>query len=223
MEKLPYPAIAEVDSAAPVAQPADPAPDTKSDWRQGLPTLTGSLVTLRELRGYDARPLFVALTSDEVTRYIAPPPATVEAFARFIAWSRRQRVAGQYVSFAIVPNGSDEPIGVFQVRSLEPAFGTAEWGFAMASEFWGTGVFADAARLVMAFAFDTLGAHRLEARGSLANGRGSAALRKLGATREGVLRKSFLCRGEHHDQELWTMLADDWRDVHRGSGSPRIH
>ena len=33
---------------------------------------------------------------------------------------------------------------MFQVRSLEPAFMTAEWGFALCRERWGTGVFADA-------------------------------------------------------------------------------
>jgi RimJ/RimL family protein N-acetyltransferase len=61
----------------------------------------------------------------------------------------------------------------------------------VASEFWGTGVFGDGARLTIGFAFETLGTHRLEAR---------AALRKLGASREGILRKSFLRHGEHHDQ-----------------------
>jgi len=223
MEKLPYPAHADVDAVLPAATPAEPGPRAKNDWRNGLPALTGSLVTLRELRPGDAQSLFVALTSDEVTRFLSPPPPTVAGFEKFIAWSLRQRAAGQYIAFAVVPQGSDSAIGVFQVRSLEPEFGTAEWGFAIASEFWGTGMFGDAARLAMAFAFDTLGAHRLEARGALANGRGNAAIRKLGATREGVLSKSFLRHGDHHDEALWTILADDWRDAQRVGRSRQIH
>jgi RimJ/RimL family protein N-acetyltransferase len=91
------------------------------------------------------------------------------------------------------------------------------------SEFWGTGVFADGARLTIGVTFDALGAHRLEARAALANGRGNAALRKLGASREGILLKSFLRHGEHHDQALWTIPGDEWRDAQRTSGSPRIH
>ena len=223
MEKMPYQEHADLDAVISTVPLTQPAPHAENDWRNGLPTLTGALVTLRELRASDARSLFGALTTDEVTRFVSPPPSTVEGFEKFIAWTHRQRAAGQYVCFAIVPRGSDTAIGLFQVRSLEPDFGTAEWGFALASEFWGTGVFGDGARLTIAFAFETLGTHRLEARASLANGRGNAALSKLGASREGILRKSFLRDGEHHDQALWTILGDEWRDVQPSSGSARIH
>jgi RimJ/RimL family protein N-acetyltransferase len=167
-----------------------------SDWRTGLPELTGSLVSLREMRASDAPSLFAALSSEQVSKFISPPPATVDGFGRFINWAIRQREAGQYVCFAIVPHGSDTAIGIFQVRSLEPAFGTAEWGFALASEFWGTGIFSDGAKLIVDFAFEVLGVHRLEARAALKNGRGNGALRKLGAVQEGVLRRSFLRNGE---------------------------
>jgi len=182
-----------------------------NDWRTGLPTLTGSLVTLRELRVSDARSLHASLTTEEVSRFISPPPATFEAFERFIAWTQRQRAAGDYVCFAIVPRNADTAVGLFQIRSLEPGFGTAEWGFALAAEYWGTGVFVDGARLALDFVFAAIGAHRLEARAALKNGRGSAALRKVGAVLECVLRRSFLRHQEYLDQGLWTILVDDWR------------
>jgi RimJ/RimL family protein N-acetyltransferase len=102
-------------------------------------------------------------------------------------------------------------IGIFQVRSLEPGFATAEWGFAMGSQYWGTGLFLDGARLVLDFAFDVIGTRRLEARAAVANGRGNGALRKVGAVQECVLRRSFLRNGQHHDQALWGILAEDWR------------
>jgi len=184
---------------------------TASDWRQALPVLAGSMVTLRELRLSDAPSLLTMLSTEEVARFISPPPTTVEGFERFIAWTHRERAAGNYVCFAVVPHGMDCAIGIFQVRQLEPGFATAEWGFAIGSAFWGTGVFLDGARLVVNFAFDTIGTHRLEARAAVANGRGNGALRKVGATQEGVLRKSFLRNGEYLDQTLWTILDEDWR------------
>ena len=49
-------------------------------------------------------------------------------------------------------------------RALGPGFGTADWGFAIASEFWGPGIFTEAAEFVLEFAFDVLRTHRLEAR-----------------------------------------------------------
>src|SRR5712671_1296364 len=198
-------------------------PRVSTDWRTGLPELTGSLVSLRELRGSDAPALFSALSSEQVARFISPPPATVDGFGRFINWAIRQREAGQYVCFAVVPHGSDTAIGIFQIRSLEPAFGTAEWGFALASEFWGTGVFVDGAKMIVEFAFEVLGVHRLEARAALKNGRGNGALRKLGAVQEGVLRRSFVRNGEYLDQALWTILHDEWLQAKTVWGSPVIH
>jgi len=223
MEKMPYQERSGEDTVVSTTALTVPAPEAKNDWRSGLPALAGTQVTLRELRVSDAPSLFLALASDEVTRFISPPPATVEGFERFIAWSHRQREAGQYVCFAIVPRGSDTALGLFQIRSLEPAFGSAEWGFALAPELWGTGFFSDGAHLAIGFAFDTLGAHRLEARASVRNGRGNAALRKLGALREGTLRNSFLRNGEYHDQVLWTILADEWRTGQVSGEPPVIH
>ena len=184
---------------------------TTSDWKQALPVLTGSMVTLRELRISDATSLLAMLSTEEVARFISPPPTTVEGFERFIAWAQRERAAGNYACFAIVPHGMDSAIGIFQVRQLEPGFGTAEWGFAVGSAFWGTGVFMDGARLIIDFAFDVIGTHRLEARAAILNGRGNGALRKVGAMQEGILRKSFLRHGEYLDQALWTILDEDWR------------
>jgi RimJ/RimL family protein N-acetyltransferase len=159
----------------------------------------------------DAQSLFASLSTEEVARFISPPPTTVEGFERFIAWTSEQRSAGFYVCYGIVPHGLDAAVGLFQLRALEPGFSLAEWGFALAAEYWGSGMFVDAARLVMRFGFDVLGINRLEARAVVRNGRGNGALRKIGALQEGVLRRSFLRHGEYLDQALWSILREDWQ------------
>jgi [ribosomal protein S5]-alanine N-acetyltransferase len=182
-----------------------------ADWRSGLFPLRGRGLVLRELRKADAPVLLAMLSTMEVSRFISPPPSTLEGFERFVAWAHRERARGTYVCYAVVPEEYDAAVGIFQVRRLDPGFKTAEWGFAIGSSFWGTGIFAEAARLVLEFAFDVVGVHRLEARASIENGRGHGALRKVGAVCEGILRKSFLRRGEYLDQLLYTIVVDDWR------------
>ena len=185
-------------------------PAVNSDLKQGLPVLQGQSITLRELRMSDAPALLTLLTTEEVTRFISPPPTTVEGFERFIAWTAREREAGRYLCFAVVPDGYDTAVGLFQVRQLDPLFGTAEWGFALGSAFWGTGLFKQGAALVIDFAFDVIGVHRLEARAAVQNGRGNGALRKMGAVQEGTLRQSFLRGGKYIDQSLWAIVSEDW-------------
>jgi RimJ/RimL family protein N-acetyltransferase len=221
MEKMPFREAQAVLDVEPMMSGGPAFSATASDWRKALPVLTGSMVTLRELRLTDAPALLAMLSTEEVSRFISPPPTSVEGFERFIAWTHRERAAGNYVCFAVVPHGMDSAIGIFQVRQLEPGFATAEWGFAIGSPYWGSGVFVDSARLVVDFTFDTIGTHRLEARAAVQNGRGNAALKKMGATQEGILRKSFLRNDEYLDQALWTILASDWRLIR--DASPVVH
>ena len=162
----------------------------------GLPSLSGT-VTLRELGASDA-PRSCGAVQQQVTSHLPAPRSRPSGSLR----GRGQREVGQCAAFAVVPHGSDTAIG---------------------SEFWGTGMFMEGAKLVLDFAFDVIGSHRLEARSAVRNLRGNSALRKLGAVREGVLRKSFLRNGEFLDQSLWTILADEWRESHMPWVSPVIH
>ena len=187
------------------------AESVATDWRTALPTIQANGVTLRDLRLDDAAALHALLTTAEVSRFISPPPTTVEGFQRFIAWTQSERSAGRYVCFAIVPDGCDAAVGLFQIRQLDPHFETAEWGFALGSEYWGSGIFAATAPAIVNFAIETIGVRRLEARASTQNGRGNGALQKIGAVKEAVLRKSFLKDGIYHDQVLWGITADEWR------------
>lgn len=208
IEKMPFKLGSELET---VVSPAEqPGAGTAHDWRSGLPELAGDLVTLREVRVSDAQSLFAMLSTEEVRRYMSPPPSDVEGFERFIRWTHTERAAGRYMCFAVVPKGYDVAIGVFQVRAIDPSFTAGEWGVALGSHFWGTGIFKASAQIVFGFLFDELGLHRLEARAAVQNGRANGAARKVGAVPEGVARQAMRCRGKYHDQLMWSILAEDW-------------
>ena len=194
----------------------------KLPWREGLPSFVEAGFTLRELQSEDAASLLAHLATEEVSRFISPPPTSIDGFERFIRWSRLDREAGHSFCFAIVPSGATRAVGLFQVRSLATGFAAAEWGFAMGSAYWGTGLFAGGAAHVLDFVFEVVGVNRLEARAAVINGRGNGALRKVGAVQEGVLRRSFVRRGQHYDQVMWSMLAEDWRRT-RSQHRVRVH
>lgn len=205
MEKMPFRESGAVIRETTIAEFA---------WRAEPLVLTADSITLREPRESDAPTLVAMLSSDEVARFIAPQPTTVEAFERHIATMTLEREAGRQFSFGVVPNGMDDAVGIFQVRQLEPGFATAEWTFAIGSPYWGTGMFVDSARLVIGFSFGIVGVRRLEARVAIKNGRGNAALRKLGASQEGVLRRSLIRNGEYLDQVLWAIVDPEDVPIH---------
>jgi len=186
------------------------------DWRQRLPVLAGSHVTLRALRQADAPSLLAHLSKPSVQRYIAPCPTSLEGLRRFIRWTQAERRRGLHACYGIVPDGRTSPVGVVQIWAVERDFSTAEWGFALDDKYWGTGLFMSSARLLLDFAFDTLNVQRLEARAVDVDERGNGVLRKLGATREGVLRDGFRGSEAPRDHVMWSILAGEWRAMREG-------
>lgn len=188
----------------------EPAMELVADWTKGLPIFNGQRMMLRELVKSDATTLLSMLRTEEVAKFISPPPTTPEGFEKFIAWVIGERQAGNQMTFGIVPEGFDHAVGLVQIRAIAPRFSVAEWGFAVGSPFWGTGLFLASAKTAVDFAFQHTDVNRLEARAVVENGRGNGALRKMGAVQEGILRGSLLKNGKYLDQIMWSIVARDW-------------
>lgn len=188
-------------------------------WTDRVPQLDGDLMTLREVAGSDVATLFTLFSDPAVTAHMAPPPPTPAKFAGFVEWSHRQRSQGRGVCFGIVPDGMTAAAGIFQVRFLDSTSSNAEWGFVLSAHFWSTGVFAEAADVLVEFAFTTMHVDRLEARIALRNGRARAAVRKLGARFESTLAASAPQGISRDPESLWTLREHDWRKRAR---DPRV-
>lgn len=193
-----------------------------ADWKHGLPVFKSERMTRRELVKSDAATLLAMLRTEEVAQFISPPPTPPEGFEKFIQWTITQRQTGNQMTFGMVPEGHDHAVGLVQVRAIASKSSVAEWGFAVGSPFWRTGLFLASARTTIDFAFQHTGVNRLEARAAVQNGRGNGALRKLGAVQEGVLRGSLLKDGKYLDQIMWAIVASDWYQLN-AAGSLTVH
>jgi ribosomal-protein-alanine N-acetyltransferase len=183
----------------------------RTDIQWAPQALITPAATIRELQPRDASVLCSLLTTEPVTRFIYPPPTDTDGFVRFIEWTREEQEAGRQITFAMVAPGQDTAAGVIQVRSCDAEFSRAEWGFVLGERYWGSGLFTASAEIVLRFLFECVGVKRLEARSVALNGRGNGVLHKLGATKEGRLRRAFSKDGKCFDEVLWTLRASDWR------------
>lgn len=180
-------------------------------WRRGLPVLSDGTVTLREVQDEDAPRLLEHLSRPHVTRHIAPPPTSIEGFQRYIRWARRKRELGLHASFAVVRPDDADSVGVVQMWPVDGDRRTVEWGCVLSDRLWGGDLFTRAARLLLDYAFGVLRVQRAEARVCVDNERGLAAIQKLGASRELLLRDCFVCEGVRKDHVMWAILAEDWQ------------
>jgi [ribosomal protein S5]-alanine N-acetyltransferase len=183
------------------------------DLARPLAVLRDRHVTLRELRADDAGSLLTHISPPAVLRHIAPAPTTVAGFQQFIRWTHAQRRRRLHAAFGLIPAGQRQAVGILQFWPVELDLSTAEWGFVLGQQYWGTGLFERGARLMLDYAFDTVGVMRMEARSASANERGNGVLRKLGATAEGTLRGSFRLGAHVSDHVMWSILASDSRSA----------
>ncbi|CAM5481032.1 GNAT family N-acetyltransferase [Streptomyces tanashiensis] len=102
-------------------------------------------------------------------------------------------------------------VGAVILRKLDTVDGTAEAGCWLEPAGVGKGLVTRAARALIDWAIEVRGVHRVEWVVSSDNEPSIAVARRLGMTRDGVLRGSYPYRGKRHDEEIWSVLAPDWR------------
>jgi RimJ/RimL family protein N-acetyltransferase len=102
-------------------------------------------------------------------------------------------------------------VGGVMFRTLDVAGGRAEAGCWLEPAGVGKGLVTRAARLIIDWAFEERGIHRVEWLVSTGNAASIAVAQRLGMTKEGVLREYYLHRGKRADLEVWSVLAPEWR------------
>ena len=185
-------------------------PDT-FDWTDTLPRLDGERIVLRQLTDADVPALFAIFGDDEVVRYWSSPAmenlAAAEALLEDIRRGLRDRELFQW---GIALRDSDEVIGTCTLYQLDMMHRRAELGFALRRQSWGGGFAAEAVTLVLTFAFEMLGLHRIEADADPDNARSIGMLERLGFRREGYLRERWHHLGEIRDSVFLGLLRSEF-------------
>ncbi|MEU3985087.1 GNAT family protein [Streptomyces sp. NPDC026672] len=104
-----------------------------------------------------------------------------------------------------------ELVGGVLFRTFDAAHGTCEVGCWLEPAATGRGLITRAVTVLVDWAVNERGIHRVEWYASSGNRPSIEVARRLGMSRDGVLRESYPHRGERHDVEVWSVLAPEWR------------
>lgn len=102
-------------------------------------------------------------------------------------------------------------VGGVLFRTMDVPRGNAEAGCWLEPSAAGRGLATRAARVIIDWAIEERGIHRIEWLVSAANQPSIAVARRLGMTRDGVLRESYPHERKRRDVEVWSVLAPEWR------------
>lgn len=179
-------------------------------------TLEGAHARLEPLALEHAEGVREAGDDDAVWAYLPfPRPRTVEEYRAMIRTALAAREQGREMPFAIVRTNDGRVAGSTRYLDIQPHNRSLEIGWTwLGADFRRTPINTECKLLLMGHAFERLGAVRVFFKTDSRNLRSQAALERIGAKREGVLRKHMILPdGYQRDSIYYSVVDDEWPEV----------
>jgi RimJ/RimL family protein N-acetyltransferase len=176
--------------------------------------LEGRFVRLEPVRPKHARELAKHAAMD-IFRYhlgLRPREQSTSAMKEYIAQHRR---LPNRVTFAIIPRETLKPVGTTSYMDIQSEHGAIEIGTTWIGLEWqGTTINPECKLLLLEHAFERLGAERVQLKTDARNLQSQRAIEKLGATKEGILRRNLrMPDGFLRDTVMYSILPSEWPRV----------
>ncbi|GAB2514234.1 GNAT family N-acetyltransferase [Lysobacter humi (ex Lee et al. 2017)] len=183
------------------------------NWTQ-VPTLGGRHVRLAPLEAAHAPALGEAAADGELWRLVYTLVPSREEAMGYVADALAMQARGEALPF-VVMDADGAVVGTTRFYHLDPRVPRLTVGYTWyARRVQRTGLNTEAKRLLLAHAFDTLGCASVAFETSHLNLQSQAAIERLGARRDGILRGHLRHRdGSLRDTHIYSILADEWPQV----------
>ena len=176
-----------------------------------IPILQTERLTLRKLTPRDAADMYDYAHRPEVTRYLTWNPHPDLAHSRaYLEYLQGRYAGGMYYDWGIVEKATNKMIGTCGFTEFHCSHNKAEIGYAIHPDYWGKGITAEAVQKIIAFGFEMLNLHRIEARFIQGNERSLRVMEKAGMIFEGFERESMLIKGKYVTVGVCAILKSEW-------------
>ena len=201
----------ETDAGVAAAPPAYLG-GASSPWRTAA-TMTGRHVRLEQLAPGHVDGLSTALDDAETWQFLTSPrPTSRDQIAAFVTGALREQWLGGRVPWAQLHPETGEVLGTTSYHDVDEAGRVVAIGHSiLGRRAWRTGVNTESKLLLLERAFEVLGAERVFWYTDVRNERSQRAIARLGASRDGVIRRHRLRPdGTWRDTVFFAMTADEW-------------
>ena len=178
-------------------------------------TLHGAAVRLEPLTRAHLPGLLEVGLDPDLWRITVQYGGTPEALTAYVDEALRQQAAGSALPFALVEPATGRAMGSTRFGNYDAPSARVEIGWTWVARPWQrTRVNTEAKLLLMRHAFATLGLERVELKTDAINLRSRAAIARIGATEEGILRRhQRTWDGRMRDTVYFSVLRDEWPGV----------
>jgi len=180
-------------------------------------TLEARHVRLEPLALAHAARLLDVTQDEEVWKWLYnPPPTNINDMREWISAALEAQALGRECPFVVIERAGGGAIGSTRYMGIEPAHRHLEIGWTWYGRaYWRTAVNSECKYLLLRHAFESLGCIRVQFTTDLRNERSQRAIERIGATREGLLRKYRIVPkdGYQRSSVCYSIIDDEWPAV----------
>ena len=188
-----------------------------------LPRLETPRLLLRPMTMRDAQDIYDYSRDPEVARYVLwSAHRSLSESRAYLRYILRQYRDGMPSSWGIVMKSTGRVVGTIGYMSYSEENSSVEVGYSLSRALWNHGVMTEALHAVLAFSFERMQIHRVEAQHDAANPASGRVMVKCGMLHEGRLRGRVYNKGRFVDVELYALIREDWLRTHPGPVSSRL-
>ena len=184
-------------------------------WIDPHTTLEGNVVRLEPLTPAHHAGLCDVGLDDELWRWTLSLVRSPEEMQRYIEQALQERAAGTAFPFATIDRASGRVVGSTRYGNMDATHRKLEIGWTWIGGPWQrTAVNTEAKYLMLRHAFEVMDCLRVEFKTDVLNARSRAALTRIGAIEEGILRSHMItASGRTRDTVYFSILAAEWPRV----------
>lgn len=184
-----------------------------------IPELETERLILRKMRVGDEEDMYAYAKRSEVTRYLLWSPHPDIYYTRdYLRYLATRYAAGSFYDWAIVLKSSGRMIGTCGFTAFDCPHDAAEIGYVLNPDYRGQGIAPEAVRAVLAFGFDKLALHRIEARFIEGNEASLRVMEKVGMRFEGYRREAMLIKGAYRTIGYSSILRAEYEALANKNG-----
>ena len=176
-----------------------------------IPTLETPRLILRAMKVSDAEDMFAYAKREDVTRYLTWSPHTDVGYTKeYLAYVGQRYRTGDFYDWAVVCREDGHMIGTCGFTTFDFTSDVGQIGYVINPDYHGRGLATEAVRAVLAFGFDRLELHRIDARFMQENQRSLKLMERVGMTFEGYARESMKVKGVYRTIGTCSMLKSEY-------------
>jgi N-acetyltransferase len=186
-------------------------------------TLSGRHVRLEPLTPEHIAPMFAAAADPELWRWTLTHIASIDDMQDYVDAALAGQRAGTALPFATLDASTGDVIGSTRFGNIDVPNRRVEIGWTwLRRDRQRTACNTEAKYLMLSHAFDVLGCLRVELKTDALNQRSRAAILRIGAVEEGILRAHMItATGRVRDSVMYSILDREWPTV-RGRLEERL-